>query len=210
MEEGETFEPLTDCYSEKLSSRVAACISYHPERRPDSRDLVRFTTSSKSGDNSNSRSQETQSGPPPVQKLSKTPETGDAALAKTWHPPLSLDPRPPSSAQSAGTRLPATRPVWMTTIFSPKLVKAQTQRLLGPEHLNTLLSMENRVMVLCSHCKYNSAEIVYRQMLEFSQQILGHEHPDTLSNMQNIAGTLQEQGKYSSAEEIYRQVLELR
>ena len=211
MEEDETFESFTDCYSEKLTSCVAACISYHPERRPDAIDLVRFTASSKSGDNSNSLSQQNQTGSPPVQNLSKTRKTNDPTLATIGHSTLHHNLHSPLHSHSVGTPPTVTYPDWMMPISSsPESASTKTQGLLGSEHLNTLLDMEKHVMKLCRHHKYKLAEDVYRQMLEHRQRTLGYEHADTLSSMHNLAGTLKEQREYKSAEEVYRQVLEFR
>jgi tetratricopeptide (TPR) repeat protein len=93
-----------------------------------------------------------------------------------------------------------------------KGMEAQTmcQKLLGKEHPDTLMSMDNLALVLDSQGKYVEAEEMHRQVLKLRKKVLGKEHPDTLMSMNNLASVLDSHGKYVEAEEMNRQVLKLK
>jgi tetratricopeptide (TPR) repeat protein len=80
---------------------------------------------------------------------------------------------------------------------------------LGPEHQDTVTSMNNLAVVLEGQGKYEAAEAMHRRALELSEKVLGPEHPDTLRSMNNLAVVLEGQGKYSTAEGMQRRALEL-
>ncbi|RYP17801.1 hypothetical protein DL767_009943 [Monosporascus sp. MG133] len=83
------------------------------------------------------------------------------------------------------------------------------EAVLGREHPDTLISMNNLALVLQNQGKYDEAEQIHRQELKLSEAVLGREHPDTLTSMNNLALVLRNQGKYDEAEQMHRQVLEL-
>ncbi|KAI4599602.1 hypothetical protein KJ359_001699 [Pestalotiopsis sp. 9143b] len=78
---------------------------------------------------------------------------------------------------------------------------------LGPEHPDTLASMNNLALVLRSQGKYEEAEEMHREELELTKLVLGPEHPSTLDSMNNLALVLDNQGKYEEAEMMHRQAL---
>jgi tetratricopeptide (TPR) repeat protein len=51
------------------------------------------------------------------------------------------------------------------------------EKVLGPEHPDTLTSMSNLALVLRSQGKYEEAEAMNRQTLALSETVLGREHP---------------------------------
>ena len=61
------------------------------------------------------------------------------------------------------------------------------RRVLGPEHPDTLNSMNNLASVYYSQGKYAQAEALDSQILEIRRRVLGPEHPDTLASMNNLA-----------------------
>ena len=81
---------------------------------------------------------------------------------------------------------------------------------LGPEHPDTLESMNNLSLTLNSQGKYVEAKQIHRQTLELRMKVLGSEHPHTLESMNNLSLTLNKQGKYIEAEQMHQQTLELR
>jgi tetratricopeptide (TPR) repeat protein len=81
---------------------------------------------------------------------------------------------------------------------------------LGPEHPNTLMSINNLAGVLYDQGKYETAEKMHLRTLELREKTLGPEHHDTLASMGNLALVLVYQGKYDAAEEMQRKVLSLR
>ena len=78
----------------------------------------------------------------------------------------------------------------------------------GPEHLETLMSINNLATTLYYQGKYEVAEKMFRQTLESQEKVLGSEHSDTLGSRSNLALALQYRGKYEAAEEMFRQTLE--
>jgi tetratricopeptide (TPR) repeat protein len=86
------------------------------------------------------------------------------------------------------------------------------KEVLGPEHEHpsTMMSMSNLASVLGSQGKYEEAETIKRQVLEYAEKVLGPEHPDTLTSISNLALVLSSQGKYKEAEAMNRQTLAAR
>ncbi len=81
---------------------------------------------------------------------------------------------------------------------------------LGPEHPDTLTSLNNLALLLDDKGDYNGAEPLYRRALEARERILGPEHPNTLSSLNNLAGLLESKGAYDEAEPLIRCALEAR
>jgi tetratricopeptide (TPR) repeat protein len=82
------------------------------------------------------------------------------------------------------------------------------EKVLGPEHPDTLASVNNLGSVLERQGKYEEAEAIHRRALEGREKVLGPEHPDTLSSVDNLGLILSRQGKYEEAEAIHRWALE--
>jgi len=82
------------------------------------------------------------------------------------------------------------------------------ERVLGPEHPSTLVSVNNLAYLLESTGDYAGAEPLYRRALEARERVLGPEHPDTLVSVNNLAGLLESTGDYAGAEPLYRRALE--
>ena len=61
------------------------------------------------------------------------------------------------------------------------------QRVLGPEHPDTLSSMNNLAIALRDMGQHAEAAQQHRRALAIRQRVLGPEHPDTLSSMSNLA-----------------------
>ena len=75
--------------------------------------------------------------------------------------------------------------------------------MLGPEHPETLTSINNLGSVLDSQGKYEEAKAMYQQALEGYQKVLGPKHPDTLASINNLGSVLSSQGKYEEAEAMH-------
>jgi hypothetical protein len=84
------------------------------------------------------------------------------------------------------------------------------QRILGPEHPHTLISMGNLGSTYSNQGKWKKAEMLQTQVLEMTQRILGPEHPDTLTSMQYLGLTYSNQGKWKEAEMLQAPVLEMK
>ncbi len=84
------------------------------------------------------------------------------------------------------------------------------QKLLGTEHPDVALSLNNLAFLYFSQGRYNQAEPLLIQALEMRQKLLGTEHPDVATSLNNLALLYHSQGRYSQAEPLYRQALEMR
>jgi len=82
------------------------------------------------------------------------------------------------------------------------------RRVLGDEHPDTLISINNMGFLLLAEGKLTEAEPFYREALETSRGVLGDEHPDTLRSITNMGYLLQSQGRLAEAEPHYREALE--
>jgi len=81
--------------------------------------------------------------------------------------------------------------------------------LLGEEHPNTLISMNNLAESLREQGDLTGARTLQEKVLEISRRVLGEDHPDTLHTMNNLGGTLQAQGDLLGARTLQEQVLEI-
>jgi len=83
------------------------------------------------------------------------------------------------------------------------------RRVLGPEHPDTLRSMNSLAGDLSDEGHYAEAEKVDRETLGIRRRVLGLEHPDTLMSMNNLADDLAQEGHYAEAEKLYRETLDI-
>jgi hypothetical protein len=74
-----------------------------------------------------------------------------------------------------------------------------SRRILGEEHPDTLISMNNLAGTLRAQGDLAGARTLLEQDLEVRRRILGEEHPDTLISMDNLAKTLRAQGDLAGA-----------
>jgi tetratricopeptide (TPR) repeat protein len=83
------------------------------------------------------------------------------------------------------------------------------RRVLGPDHADTLLTMDNLANVYDERGKYAQADVLASQCLEIRRRVLGPEHPDTLWSMETLAAIYNAQGEYAQAEALYSRTLEI-
>jgi Tfp pilus assembly protein PilF len=62
-------------------------------------------------------------------------------------------------------------------------VFSYSQRILGPEHPDTIRSTNNLGYFLRNLGEYDKAESVYRRAIQVREKVLGPEHPETLLNI---------------------------
>ena len=84
------------------------------------------------------------------------------------------------------------------------------ERLLGPEHPDTLTTVGNLGGLYRRKGDYGQAEIYYKSCLEASERLWGPEHPSTLTTIGSLAGLFQDKGDYEQAEAYYTRCLEAR
>jgi len=81
------------------------------------------------------------------------------------------------------------------------------RELLGEEHPDTLMSVNNLASAYYYQGRDPEAERLHRETLDIRRRVLGEEHPDTLASMRNLARTCHAQGRYDEAERLYRDTL---
>ena len=84
------------------------------------------------------------------------------------------------------------------------------ERVLGPEHPDTLRSLDHLALAMYYQGKYVEAEQEHRAVLAIRERVLGPEHPGTLDSRGNLALALDAQGKHAEAEAEYRSMLPIR
>ena len=82
------------------------------------------------------------------------------------------------------------------------------QRLLGPEHPDTLISMAKLASIYRGQGRLEEAESLYLQVLDTRRLKLGEGNRDTLISIANLASIYRDQGRLEEAESLYLQVLE--
>ena len=75
-----------------------------------------------------------------------------------------------------------------------KRALAARERVLGPEHPDTLTSVSNLAVLLKNKGDTAGAEPLYRRALAARERVLGSEHPDTLETLNNLAALLKGKG----------------
>ena len=82
--------------------------------------------------------------------------------------------------------------------------------ILGPEHPDTLLGMENLGVTYSRQGRWKEAEALQVQMRDVHLRMLGAEHTDSLLAMGNLAVTYSRQPRWEEAEELQVQVRDVR
>jgi tetratricopeptide (TPR) repeat protein len=78
---------------------------------------------------------------------------------------------------------------------------------LGPEHCDTLASINNLALSLFGQGQYEAAEKLHRRALAGWEKVMGPEHHETLISVNNLAMALYQQGQYEVAEKLHRRAL---
>ncbi|OCK86963.1 TPR-like protein [Cenococcum geophilum 1.58] len=82
------------------------------------------------------------------------------------------------------------------------------EKVLGPEHTDTLASVSELSSALERLGKYKEAEAMHQRALEGSEKVLGPEHRGTLIIVSELGSVLEILGKYKEAEAMHRRALE--
>ena len=78
---------------------------------------------------------------------------------------------------------------------------------LGPEHPDTLSSVNNLAFLYRAQGRYGEAEPLYQRALAAREKVLGPEHPQTLNSVNNLALLYESRGRYGEAEPLLRRAL---
>lgn len=87
---------------------------------------------------------------------------------------------------------------------------AMREKVPGPEHADTTVSLNNLGLLYHAQGKYEQAEPLYIRALQVREMLLGTDHPDTAIILHNLAALYHAQGKYEQAESTYQQALQIR
>jgi hypothetical protein len=80
-------------------------------------------------------------------------------------------------------------------------------RVLGEEHLSTLISMANLASTYRNQGQWKEVEELSVQAIEMRRGVFGDEHPATLNSMAHLAWTYLNQGRWGEAKEVQMQVM---
>ena len=67
------------------------------------------------------------------------------------------------------------------------LVMETTKRVLGEEHPDSLMSMNNLASTYSNQGRWKEAEALEVLVMETRKRVLGEEHPHSLTSMNNLA-----------------------
>jgi hypothetical protein len=84
--------------------------------------------------------------------------------------------------------------------LSAKSMEARTKHL-GPEHRDTLDSVEMVGLIYRLEGRWKEAEELFVRVMEMRKRVLRAEHPGTLNSMDNLASTYSNQGRWKEAED---------
>jgi eukaryotic-like serine/threonine-protein kinase len=82
-------------------------------------------------------------------------------------------------------------------------------RVLGPEHPQTLEAMDALESAISRQRKTEEAVKLEREMLAIRRRVLGNDDPNTARSMVRLAWSLQEEGRYAEAEALQRPALDI-
>ena len=87
---------------------------------------------------------------------------------------------------------------------------AVNERLLGPEHPDTAISLFSLAMLYDWQKNHAAAERLYQRALKIREKVLGPEHPDTATTLNKIAFLYESQRNHAAAEPLYQRALTIR
>ncbi|RGP63231.1 kinesin light chain 3 [Fusarium longipes] len=90
-----------------------------------------------------------------------------------------------------------------------KAVQAR-RRILGPDHGDTLTSINNLASTIWHQGRWEEAEKLEVEVMEARKAKLGPDHRDTLLSISNLALTFWHQGRWEEAEKLFGEVMEAR
>ncbi|KAI1742224.1 hypothetical protein F4680DRAFT_464108 [Xylaria scruposa] len=82
------------------------------------------------------------------------------------------------------------------------------KEMLGPNHPDTLLSMDNLALTYQNQGRWKEAELLQVKVLDIYKATLGLDHHDTLLTMGSLASTYRKQGRWKEAQLLEAQVLD--
>ena len=84
------------------------------------------------------------------------------------------------------------------------------EKVLGPEHLKVVTSLNNLALLYDNQGRYEEAAPLYQRALSIREKVLGPEHPDVATSLNNLALLYDVQGRHEEAEPLYQRALSIR
>ncbi len=84
------------------------------------------------------------------------------------------------------------------------------EKVLGPEHPDTALSLNNLGGLLYAQDNLTGSRPLYERALAIREKVLGPEHPDTATSLNSLASLLQAQGDLAGSWPLYERALAIR
>lgn len=81
------------------------------------------------------------------------------------------------------------------------------EKVSGPEHPDTAMSLNNLASLYMATGRYSEAEKHYKRALTIRERTLGPEHPDTAISLNNLALLYETTGRYVEAELLFKRAL---
>ena len=92
-------------------------------------------------------------------------------------------------------------------ILAGKPLAADYERVLGPDHPETLTSWDNLALAYVAAGQAGEAIALHEQTLAARERWQGPDHPETLTSRNNLAGAYQAAGRYAEAIPLHEQTL---
>ncbi|KAJ7496428.1 hypothetical protein FB451DRAFT_1549581 [Mycena latifolia] len=92
----------------------------------------------------------------------------------------------------------------------PNSDSLEKKKVLGEDHPDTLLTMENLAYTYFKLGQHKEAEELRVTLIKKQKQVLGEDHPDTLLTMGNLASTYSSLGQFKEAKELEVMVMKKR
>lgn len=84
------------------------------------------------------------------------------------------------------------------------------EELLGKEHPDVAIALNNLAMVIYTQGRYVEVEPLHLLSLKIRENAFGAEHPDVAATLNNLASLYRSQGRYPEVEPLYRRSLKIR
>ena len=81
---------------------------------------------------------------------------------------------------------------------------------MGPDHIETSVSLNNLALVYQAQGNYEAAEPLFVRALKTEEKAVGPDHTDTLMGVNNLALLYQAKGDYAAAEPLLQRALKTR
>lgn len=99
---------------------------------------------------------------------------------------------------------------WATAANIQTEVVEVSERVLSPEHPDTITARRQLASSLSELGRWAEAEVLQKELVDICEKVHGPNHPETVSAISELATTYSEQGRWAEAEHLQLQVLDIR